>query len=71
MLHKMMQLHYEYKKMQNYTKFSLNVYILRPATKAYQSLITRGRGQIFVMGRLKVPLGVWRVTTRTLLSLPG
>jgi len=40
-------------------------------TKAYQSLITRGRGQSFVIGRLKVPLGVWRVTTRTLWSLPG
>jgi len=35
------------------------------------TLFTRGKGQIFIMGRLNTPLGVPIVTTRTMPSFPG
>ena len=37
----------------------------------YSSLLTNGKGQIFIMGRLNTSLGVLVVTTRTIPFFPG
>ena len=41
------------------------------ATPNTMTLFSRGSGQILVMGRLNVPLGVRRVITHTLPSFTG
>jgi hypothetical protein len=48
------------------------MYILPPPNRrAYSSKLTCGNGQIFAVGRLKVPLVVLRVTTSTMPLGPG
>jgi hypothetical protein len=49
----------------------LRIHTATSKQMVYTSLLIRGRGQIFDMGRLSVPVGVLIVTTRTRLSLPG
>jgi hypothetical protein len=63
-----LKIKYQYINAQN---LSLRVRTATLSRLEYYSSFTRGRGHIFVMGRLNTPLGVLMVTTRMLLSEPG
>ena len=51
--------------------FPLRRHIATPKKMSLQSLFPRGSGKIFVVGRLYVPFGVQKVTTRTMPSFPA